>query len=216
VTNYTKHGKGKVHWIRKEYCYPLTFARTECSRQTAEPTNHQNRRVPHNTSHWIKMLRGEHLLAHDEIMCFSASTTPLECVHYQCTTHMVEKAEHKRFTGPDQITWSCYGGTPSRWSIDLVPACVVVGSWSCTDRVRNGSFCLWWKAWISPCALCVDNCFSDTQCRVTVWNDEKTSPRSDASAAICVKKNWQMQYVIKMWNYTKKNWELYYDTNKMC
>jgi hypothetical protein len=50
------------------------------------------------------MFPGEHLPAHDEIMRFSASTTPLEFVHYQCTTHMVEKAEHKRFTGPDQIT----------------------------------------------------------------------------------------------------------------
>jgi hypothetical protein len=97
---------------------------------------------------------------------------------------MVEKAEHKRFTGPDQITWSCYGGTPSRWSIDLVPACVVVGSWSCTDSARNGSVCLWWKAWISPHALC----FSDTQCRVTVWNNEKTSPHSDASAAVSLKR----------------------------
>jgi hypothetical protein len=44
------------------------------------------------------MFPGEHLPAHDEIMRFSASTTPLEFVHYQCTTHMVEKAERKRFS----------------------------------------------------------------------------------------------------------------------
>jgi hypothetical protein len=73
--------------------------------------------------------------------------------------------------------------TALRWSIDP-PACVVVGSWSCTDSARNGSVCLWWKAWISPHALC----FSDTQCRVTVWNNEKTSPHSDASAAVSLKR----------------------------